>query len=313
MKRFKQYLLERLEDGVDTTATTTTTGTTQKPKESVLPNRRDYADTPEGMEQWKADTRAFAQKERGAAEQQTQSAASMASGLQTTSNILKGVKTVADTTLSVGAAIDPTGVGAGLNAVVKGVNAAMDVGQGNYGSAAMNVIDAALPVAGKLATGAKAAETAGSLTKTVAGAFQGGSEAIKDTATGLSVLEKTKAGLETAKEAGKAIAKPLEAAAEYGAKKLGISGAIGNLGSASASLAGVGEQGSALAGKAAEKIGTKLVAGQAADKAKELGSEAKEKIETVLAGTQEAKPTQVVTSMSSSASNFRGKTNIPKA
>ena len=114
MKRFKQYLIERLDNEMDSVPTSAT----QKPKDLVAPNRRDYADTPEGAEQWKSDTRDFASKTKSQAKLETEQAKSTYDTLGKVETGLKIADTAADTALSAGAVAVP-GVGTALNAGVK--------------------------------------------------------------------------------------------------------------------------------------------------------------------------------------------------
>ena len=77
MKRFKQFLLERLEDDVEKV----NSPVPQKEKQSLPPSRKDYTDTEEGNEKWKSDVKSWAAKEKAAATIMTTNAKSAANTL----------------------------------------------------------------------------------------------------------------------------------------------------------------------------------------------------------------------------------------
>lgn len=134
MKSFKQYLRE----------------TTQ----TLNPRRSDYPEGDGGQQQYLDALRSTSQKQKQEAQEMTQDAESKANVLGKIETGLKAAETVTDVALSAGSV---TPVGAALNAGVKGIKAISSAASGDYGSAAVNALDAAVPFAGKLATGVKGA------------------------------------------------------------------------------------------------------------------------------------------------------------
>ena len=174
MKRFKQFLFERLEDDVEKVKPPVP----QAEKQSLPPSRKDYADTEEGNQQWKSDVKSWVPGAKAAANTMTSNAESAANTLGKIETGLKVADVVTDTALSAGAVAVP-GVGTALNAAVKGVKSGINASQGNYLAAGLNAVDAALPMAGQLQTAGKVASTVGSLVKSpVTAVLEKGAEAL---------------------------------------------------------------------------------------------------------------------------------------
>lgn len=266
MKSFKQFLLERLEDDIEKPEP----ATKEPVKQSLPPSRKDYADTEEGAEQWKSDVKSWVPGARKEAEQMTSDAASSYKTLGKIETGLKIADAVTDTALSAGAVAVP-GIGTAINAGVKGIKAGINASEGNYGSAALNVADAALPmVAGKLESAGKLAATAGKFLKApVESALEKGAEALKVT--------KTLAG-ETVK---------------------GIEGSTSVLSDVGAQFA------RNVAGKSAVKVASKNIS-------EPIKSAASDVVASMASNTDDTRRSTIAPTFSASASNFRGKTNIPK-
>ena len=121
-------------------------------EQTLNPRRQDYAT----QEEYLQALRDTSVKQKAEAQQMTSDAESKANILGKVETGLKVADAVTDAALSVGAVAVP-GVGTALNAAVKGTKAIANTSQGNYGKAALNVADAALPVLGRLANSASTA------------------------------------------------------------------------------------------------------------------------------------------------------------
>jgi len=264
MKRFKQFLFERLEDGVEKV----NSPVPQAEKQSLPPSRKNYPDTEEGNEKWKSDVKAWVPGAKAAANTMTSNAESAANTLGKIETGLKVADVVTDTALSAGAVAVP-GVGTALNAAVKGVKSGINASQGNYLAAGLNAVDAALPMAGQLETAGKVASTVGSLVKSPV----------------TSVLEKGAEALGVTKALAGETVKAIPAATEV--------------------LSNTGAQ---LARNVAAKAGVKIASRQAEAPIKSGISS----VGSSLANNTSNQPTSAPV-LSSSASNFAGKKNIPKA
>jgi hypothetical protein len=147
MLRFKQFLLEYgLSD-----IFTGTNKAAEKSKNMRNPIRTDYSDDDAGQQAYLSALRSSADKQRQVGTEMTNTASGQANTLQNTESTLRTVKDVADTTLSVGAAVVPV-VGPALNAAVKGIEGGLEAKDGNYLAAGIKAADAILPFAGKLVT-----------------------------------------------------------------------------------------------------------------------------------------------------------------
>jgi hypothetical protein len=264
MKRFKQFLFEKLEDDIERVKPPVP----QPEKQSLPPLRQNYADTEEGNQQWKSDVKSWVPGAKAAANTMSSNAESSANTLGKIETGLKVAETITDTALSAGAVAVP-GVGTALNAAVKGVKGGINASQGNYLAAGLNAVDAALPIAGQLQTAGKVASTIGSLAKSpVSSALEKGAEALGVT--------KTLAG-----EAVKAVPAATEVLSSTGA-----------------------QFGRNVAAKAGVKIASKQAEAPIKSGISSVGSS--------LANNTSNQPTSAPV-LSSSASNFAGKRNIPKA
>ena len=274
MKRFKQFLFERLEDGVEKV----NSPVPQAEKQSLPPSRKNYPDTEEGNEKWKSDVKAWVPGAKAAANTMTSNAESAANTLGKIETGLRVADVVTDTALSAGAVAVP-GVGTALNAAVKGVKSGINASQGNYLAAGLNAVDAALPMAGQLQTAGKVAgqlQTAGKVASTVgsfvrspiASGLEKGAEALGVT--------KTLAG-----EAVKAIPKTTEVLSNTGAQ---------------------------LARNVAAKAGVKVAAREVENPIKSGISSVGSSLATNTSKQPSSTPT-----LSASASNFTGRRNIPKS
>jgi hypothetical protein len=146
MLRFKQFLLEYgLSD-----AFVGTNKAAEESKNMRNPLRKDYSDDDEGQQAYLGALKTSSEKQRKVGTEMTDTASGQANTLKNTETTLKAVKDVADTTLSVGAAVVPV-VGTALNAAVKGIEGGLEAKDGNYVAAGIKVADAILPVAGKFA------------------------------------------------------------------------------------------------------------------------------------------------------------------
>ena len=259
MLRFKQFLLEYgLSD-----AFVGTNKAAEESKNMRNPLRKDYADDDAGQQAYLGALKTSSEKQRQVGTEMTNTASDQANTLKNTESTLKTVKDVADTTLSVGAAVVP-GVGTALNAAVKGIEGGLEAKDGNYVAAGIKVADAILPVAGKAVASLKGASNPGIL----------------------PVAERAVASIKGASTLGKSIMNPVKTAIEAGANKLGIntlatkaSGAI--VGAVAPNLGTVGTN---LASKAVASVGIKQTANAVAnttsdvvqpviDSAKQTGSE----------------------------------------
>ncbi len=300
MKRFKQYLLETINE--EWYNPKTWFGSSDHPK---LPNRRDYGEDEAETERWKADTQSFASGERKAAEEQTASAASRYKTLGNVETGLKVADAVTDTALSAGAIAVP-GVGTALNAAVKGVKAGINVSQGNYGSAALNVADAALPYVGELAAAGKAAQVGEKV-------IEAGAQAAKTGTTALGTVEKTGKTLQTV---GKFVRNPVATALEKGAELTGTTAKIAGetvkgIAPTTEVLSSTGAQlGRNIAAKAGIKIAAKEGEPVISRGINSAGQAIGQGIQTAMTNLQQNSSTvlaPVLSSMSSSASNFKRK------
>jgi hypothetical protein len=134
MKKFKQFLLET--------------------EQTLNPRRSDYPEGDSGQQQYLQALRDTAKKQKQEAEEMTRSAESRANILGNIETGLKVADAVTDVALTAGSVLPG---GALLNAGVKATKSAVAAGQGNYTGVAVNALDAAVPIAGKLATAVKAA------------------------------------------------------------------------------------------------------------------------------------------------------------
>jgi hypothetical protein len=264
MKTFKQFLLERLEDDIEKPEQISV-----PEKQSLPPSRKDYADTDEGAQQWKSDVKSWVPGAKKEAEQMTSNAESTYKTLGKVETGLKVADAVTDTALSAGAVAVP-GVGTAINAAVKGVKAGINASQGNYGTAALNVADAALPVMGELQSAGKVAQTAGKFLKA-----------------------------------------PVESALEKGAEALGVTKSLAGetvkgIEGATSVLSDVGAQ---FGRNVAAKSGIKIAAKSASEPIKSTASDI---VGSMASKTDDTSRSTISPTMSASASNFRGKTNIPK-
>ena len=156
MLRFKQFLLEYgLSD-----AFVGTNKAAEESKNMRNPLRKDYADDDAGQQAYLGALKTSSEKQRKVGTEMTDTASGQANTLKNTETTLKAVKDVADTTLSVGAAVVP-GVGTALNAAVKGIEGGLEAKDGNYVAAGIKVADAVLPVAGRAVASIKGASTLG--------------------------------------------------------------------------------------------------------------------------------------------------------
>jgi len=201
MKRFKQFLFERLEDDVERVKPVVP----QAEKQSLPPSRKNYPDTEEGNEKWKSDVKSWVPGAKASANAMSSNAESAANTLGKIETGLRVADVVTDTALSAGAVAVP-GVGTALNAAVKGIKGGINASEGNYLAAGLNAVDAALPMAGQLQTAGKVASTVGSFVRSpIASGLEKGAEALGVT--------KTLAG-----EAVKAIPKTTEILSSTGAQ-----------------------------------------------------------------------------------------------
>jgi len=159
MKSFKQFLLET--------------------EQTLNPRRSDYPEGDSGQQQYLQALRDTSQKQRKEAEEVTQDAESRANTLGNIETGLKTAEVVTDVALTAGSAVPG---GALLNAGVKAAKSAIAAGQGDYTGAAANALDAAVPFAGKLASGVK---VAGNIASVVNNPIAGGAR-IAAAKTGLS-------------------------------------------------------------------------------------------------------------------------------
>lgn len=134
MKRFKQFLMEITQ--------------------TMNPRRSDYPEGDSGQQQYLQALRDASQKQRQEAQEVTRDAERRADTLGKVETGLKVADAVTDVALTAGSVVPG---GAIVNAAVKGAKSAIAAGQGNYTGAAVNALDAAVPFAGKLASGVKAA------------------------------------------------------------------------------------------------------------------------------------------------------------
>jgi len=134
MKRFKQFLMEITQ--------------------TMNPRRSDYPEGDSGQQQYLQALRDASQKQRQEAQEVTRDAESRADTLGKVETGLKVADAVTDVALTAGSVVPG---GAIVNAAVKGAKSAIAAGQGNYTGAAVNALDAAVPFAGKVASGVKAA------------------------------------------------------------------------------------------------------------------------------------------------------------
>lgn len=160
MKRFKQFLIERLEEDDWIPDAPTKTDTTTK-----VPLRGNFPEGEEGQKEYIQALKDSAPKLKQEAEEFSRNA-------ETSSNILSNVESglrtadlVTDVALSAASVTPP---GAILNAAVKGVKSGIDAKEGDYGSAAINALDAITPGVGKVISGAgKATKLASNATRLV--------------------------------------------------------------------------------------------------------------------------------------------------
>lgn len=150
MKTFKQFLLEKLLDDVELPEK-------KEETQTAVPLRSNFPEGDEGQSQYLQALRDAAPKIRQEAQRMTNKAESEANLLGKAETGLKAAETVTDLALSAGSV---TPIGAALNAGVKAVKGGMAAAEGDYVKATTNALDAALPVAGKLATGVKGVSTA---------------------------------------------------------------------------------------------------------------------------------------------------------
>jgi len=134
MKRFKQFLMEITQ--------------------TMNPRRSDYPEGDSGQQQYLQALRDASQNQRQEAQEVTRDAERRADTLGKVETGLKVADAVTDVALTAGSVVPG---GAIVNAAVKGAKSAIAAGQGNYTGAAVNALDAAVPFAGKLASGVKAA------------------------------------------------------------------------------------------------------------------------------------------------------------
>lgn len=156
MLRFKQYLLEVSMSGLFT-------GTNKAAEESKNmrnPLRKDYSDDDAGQQAYLGALKTSSEKQRQVGTEMTNTASGQANTLKNTESTLRTVKDVADTTLSVGAAVVP-GVGTALNAAVKGIEGGLEAKDGNYVAAGIKAADAILPVAGRAVASVRGVSTLG--------------------------------------------------------------------------------------------------------------------------------------------------------
>ena len=145
MKRFKNFLMEALLDD----------GDKPQPREQTntkTPLRRDFEDTEEGQAQYVQALKDAAPKLRQEAQAESEKNERTANLLGNLETGLKIADQVADVALTAGSVIPP---GAAINAAVKGVKGAVAAKEGDYMKAGANVLDAAIPYAGKAAMGIK--------------------------------------------------------------------------------------------------------------------------------------------------------------
>lgn len=146
MIRFKQFLNERLEQDdnwVPSAPRQTTTST-------KVPLRGDFPEGEQGQQQYLQALKAAAPKLKQEAETFSQNAKDSENILANVETGLKAAETVADVALSVGSITPP---GAMINAGVKLAKGGMAAGEGDYVKATANVLDAAAPGVGKIASG----------------------------------------------------------------------------------------------------------------------------------------------------------------
>jgi len=144
MKRFKQFLLEYgLSD-----AFAGTNKAAEESKNMRNPLRKDYSDDDAGQQAYLSALKTSSEKQRKVGTEMTDTASGQANTLKNTESTLRTVKDVADTSLSVGAAVVP-GAGAALNAVVKGIEGGLEAKDGNYVAAGIKTADAIIPFAGR--------------------------------------------------------------------------------------------------------------------------------------------------------------------
>jgi hypothetical protein len=260
MKKFRNFLTEKYLDILAEESGESTGSYIPAPNAKV---GSKYPDTPEGWSQWKEATKSSAANQRKEAEEQTEKAAGKAENLEKTKRVVGAVKSGADAALSAGAFAVP-GAGSVINAGVKSAEAGIDLSQGNNLSAGMNMADAALPYAGKLA---------------------GAANAIAKTApVAAKLASETERAVSGAKTAFTAAINPLSVALETTAKKTGVSGMVARgieRGTESAA-----EAIQKYAPKAAESLNlaTKEGAEAVSKKAGEIGSESGVRIVSDVAG-----------------------------
>lgn len=122
--------------------------------QTMNPRRSDYPEGDSGQQQYLQALRDASQKQRQEAQEVTRDAERRADTLGKVETGLKVADAVTDVALTAGSVVPG---GAIVNAAVKGAKSAIAAGQGNYTGAAVNALDAAVPFAGKLASGVKAA------------------------------------------------------------------------------------------------------------------------------------------------------------
>lgn len=180
MKRFKQFLIERIEGWNPDVLKTQT----------LNPRRQDFNSQEEYLQALR-DT-AVKQKEEG--QKLTSSGEQRANILGKVETGLKVADTIADATLSAGAVAVP-GIGTALNATVKGLKSGMAASQGDYGKAALYAADAGLPALGRLASTGTQLGKATQIAKPALDLAKDVGAYIKNPVTG-AVSELTKIGLQ---------------------------------------------------------------------------------------------------------------------
>lgn len=196
------------------------------------PKRSDYPEGDSGQQQYLQALRDTSQKQRKEAEEVTQDAESRANTLGNIETGLKVADTVADVALTAGSAVPG---GAIVNAAVKGVKSAMAAGRGDYTGAVASGLDAAVPFAGKLASGVK---TGGNVMSTVNSFLAG-------RARDAGLAQSISTGAKAAADIASVVKNPLAGGVRIAADKVGLAQSLAT----GAEKLGVSEVAAKAAGK----------------------------------------------------------------